>query len=249
MDAVLRRLKEALESHAQTNETPFVCATWAQTLDGYIAETPGVPTAISCPETFELAHEIRAMLDSILVGVGTLLADNPRLNARLERPVQSPRPIILDSVLRTPCNARVFDVERPNKPVVLCKQQIFQDESKSKEVEKLAKRAALIPIENPEFYEDCGLHLPTVYRELQRLGIHSVMIEGGGRVLNSVLSSPQANFAVISISSRLLGGGVAVFQKSHNLSSSSSLPVLRDPSWHVVGSDVVLCGYPALEAK
>ncbi len=77
---------------------------YAQSLDGCLAEARGRPTALSGPESGRLTHRLRSLHDAILVGVGTVLADDPRLTVRGVRG-PSPQPVILDSRLRTPPDA------------------------------------------------------------------------------------------------------------------------------------------------
>lgn len=248
MDSVLERLNKAKDEHLAANRTSFVCATWAQSLDGFISASPGVQTTVSCQETFEMAHEIRACHDAILVGIGTLLVDNPRLNARLSRTVQSPCPVILDSNLRTPSNARFLQLERSRHPLIFCSEQAFHHAKETSNFAKLSMLAEIIPVQNPQQHRGTGLHLPTVLKKLYDNNIRSIMIEGGGKILHSVLSGNHATYIVVSVTPRLFGGGVSVFsaQESGVTRQNSVLPVVQDSSWHNVGSDVVLSGFPTL---
>ena len=89
------------------SQRPSVTLTYAQSLDGSITTQRGKPTAISGKESLLLTHQLRATHDAILVGIGTILADNPRLNVRLAVGPH-PQPVILDSQLRFPLDAKLL---------------------------------------------------------------------------------------------------------------------------------------------
>src|ERR1044071_9172672 len=88
-------------------ELPLVTVKYAQTLDGRIATATGDSQWISGPDSLKLAHQLRAEHDSILVGIGTVLADDPQLNVRLVDG-RDPLRVIVDSHLRTPRTARAL---------------------------------------------------------------------------------------------------------------------------------------------
>src|SRR5512135_1934375 len=96
-------------------DRPRVTLTYAQSLDGSIAARSGMPLALSGTESMHYTHQLRAAHDAILVGIGTVLSDDPRLNVRLTGGL-SPRPIVLDSSLRCPSTARCLEAGR--RPIV-----------------------------------------------------------------------------------------------------------------------------------
>ena len=97
---------------AEEQGVPYVTLTYAQSLDGSIAATPGRPLSISGPVSMTLTHALRAAHDAILVGIGTILADNPQLTVRYLKG-KDPQPVIVDSRLRCPLDARVLRHDPP----------------------------------------------------------------------------------------------------------------------------------------
>src|SRR4029079_19395558 len=103
-------LADLNRARARTPRTdrPFVTLAYAQSVAGSIALEPGRPFALSGPESMRLTHALRAAHDGILIGIGTLLSDDPRLTVRLVQG-KSPQPVVVDSQLRTPLQARLFN--------------------------------------------------------------------------------------------------------------------------------------------
>jgi riboflavin-specific deaminase-like protein len=106
--ALERGLREARSGAGDKPVRPFVTLSFAQSLDGCVARERGQPYALSSRESLVMTHRLRAMHAGILVGVGTVLADNPALTVRLCDGA-SPRPVVLDSTLRTPPSAKVCE--------------------------------------------------------------------------------------------------------------------------------------------
>src|SRR5438874_9179107 len=104
MDRVKTRLDQAARVPA---ERPFVTLSYAQSLDGSITTRPGATLGLSNSASQALTHDIRAHHEAILVGVNTVLTDDPRLTVRLVDG-RSPRPVIVDSHLKTPPTARLL---------------------------------------------------------------------------------------------------------------------------------------------
>jgi len=122
---------------------------------------------------------------------------------------------------------------------------LFYKASDSRNETRLKEVADVYAIENPADYQYAGVHIPSALGVLGNKNIRSVMVEGGGTILNNVLANSIADYVIVSIAPRLFGSGVSVFRREEE--GKGPIPSLRDPTWHTVGSDVVLSGYPQLE--
>ncbi len=178
---------------------PFVTMKYAATLDGKIATRTGHSQWITGPEARHWVHEQRALHQAVLVGVGTALADNPRLDVRLEGECRQPLRVIADSLARTPPTARLFAT--PGGPILIAVTPAAPPER----VEGLQKMGAdLVVI--PE--RDGRLDLAALCAELGRRRLQSVLLEGGG-VLNAAMLEGGLVSKVAAFLAPLLVGGSA----------------------------------------
>jgi riboflavin-specific deaminase-like protein len=141
-----------------------------------------------------LTHQLRADHDAILVGIGTVLADDPALTVRLVAGT-NPRPVILDSDLRTPPTARVL----AGAPWIATR--LPQDDPAADALRRAGADIATLPQS-----ADHRLDLPALLTWLHRRGIRSLMVEGGARVLTAFLAARLADRLIITIAPRLVGG-------------------------------------------
>ena len=177
---------------------PVVTLSWARTAAGAIAAPGGARTAVSGSESLLLTHRLRAMHAGILVGIQTLLSDNPLLSVRLVDGPQ-PRPIVLDSRLRIPASARLLS-RADMLPWIFHAEGSEGAGAASAELERAGARLFAVPC-GPG-----GLDLRAVLAVLRGQGIASVMVEGGARVLQSFIAAALASQAVITTSPSLLEG-------------------------------------------
>ncbi|GAB4401505.1 MAG: hypothetical protein OHK0052_25000 [Anaerolineales bacterium] len=202
---------------------PWVTLSYAQSLDACLTLARGSPTAISGAESLRLTHAARAAHTAILIGVGTLLADNPRLTARIPNAMQ-PQPVILDSTLRTPINAHVL--QHPLGAWI-----ITTPAAPEARATALQARGAHIVRVNANAQGQ--VNLPEALAHLRSTSIASVMVEGGAQILSALLTHRLADFALITIAPLLLGGLPAL-----------QLPAARRPlhtvHWQPCGQDMVL---------
>ena len=206
---------------------PLVTLSYAQSLDGSIALRRGEPLALSGAESMRLTHQLRAVHDAILVGIGTIKADNPQLTVRLvEGP--SPIPVILDSHLKTSPQARIF--QHPKKPILVC----LEEEAHSEKADALARVGViLLPVE-PDVAGN--ISLPYLLPALTHHGINSVMVEGGARVIGAFLNQKLVDRVMLTIVPFFVGGLKAIE------TPMSDFLELRNLSYLSAGRDVVILG-------
>lgn len=166
---------------------------YAQGRDGSIARKRGEPAAISGPESLEMTHRLRAAHDAIMVGIGTVLSDDPQLTVRLA-PGRSPRPVVLDGQLRTPLKARLLD-ERG--AIIFCN-------ATAPTRTEAALTIAGAQIERQP--NEGRIDLATMLAKLAELGVESLMVEGGGEVIASFVDQVLADRVVVTTAPVQLNG-------------------------------------------
>lgn len=173
----------------------------AQSLDGRLATATGESQWISGEETLALAQELRRDTESILVGVGTVLADNPRLTCRLPFST-SPHRIILDSNLRTPLEAEVAATANIVSTTIYVLPGV---------AENRRDEFARLGVEIVEGLPDSAgrLEIRAVLSDLYRRGIRSTLVEGGGGVITSCLRENLVDRMVVVMAPMLIGTGVS----------------------------------------
>jgi diaminohydroxyphosphoribosylaminopyrimidine deaminase/5-amino-6-(5-phosphoribosylamino)uracil reductase len=170
---------------------PEVTLKWAMSLDGRIATATGQSQWISSPEGRRWALALREEHDAILVGSGTVLADDPRLDRRLGLAAGPNLRVALDRRLRTPPGARLFTVEGP---VV-----IYTESTDRERTEALQARGA-------EVVKLAAVEPGAVLADLHRRGVQSLLIEGGGEVLASFVASGLYDRVTVGCAPLLIGG-------------------------------------------
>jgi GTP cyclohydrolase II len=207
---------------------------YAQSLDGSIAVRRGIPYTLSCPESQILTHQLRAAHDAILVGINTVIIDNPYLTVRLVGG-RSPLPIVLDSRLRLPLNSNLLK----NKILPLIATTTAASREKQAKIEGFGvKVIRLIPDERG------WIDLHSLMGALAGLGIKNVMVEGGARVITSFLSQRLVDRVVITIAPVFLGGlhaleNLLIPLDRDQAAPPSDLPELSKGGFEQVGKDAV----------
>jgi 3,4-dihydroxy 2-butanone 4-phosphate synthase/GTP cyclohydrolase II len=208
-------------------DRPFILLAYAQSLDASLATVAGEPLALSGPEALAYTHGLRAAHQAILVGIGTVLADDPQLTVRLA-PGDHPQPIVLDSHLRFPLGARLW--RHPTlRPWILTTPTA--PEPRRRALEERGARVVRVSADARG-----RVNLKTGLGLLRSLGIMRLMIEGGARVITAVLAGGLVDRVSITIAARYVGGLRAY--------DAPVALTLTDVSQRVLGADVVIEGTP-----
>jgi GTP cyclohydrolase II len=213
-----------------TPTKPYIAVKYAQTLDGRIATSSGDSRWISGEEERRVSHALRASCDAVLVGVGTVLADDPQLTVRMV-PGASPIRVVLDSTLRIPDRSRLLADDAAT--IVVTTSSSSTD--RRDDLRRLGVSVLVAPA-GPS-----GVDLAAALSALRREGIRSVLVEGGGSVITSFLSLDLADRLVVGIAPRVLGSGTDAVKDLGVTEVSRSLRI-EHRVVHLAGEDVLIAG-------
>ena len=223
--------------YVRHDKTPFVILKCAATLDGRIATSTGESQWITCAASRAFGHEIRHQVDAILVGSGTLHADNPALTCRiLGKKTRDPARVILDTRLSIPENAQVIN-QRSDAPTIL----VTAPHAPAQKKERLAEKGVVV-LETE--LKNNNLDLRQLMVTLGKMSITSLLIEGGGTVAANALAEGIVNKIVYFIAPRLMGGsdGKAVFE-GKGVKKLAEAPVLQKMTVKQCDADILVQGY------
>ncbi|MGH2373384.1 MAG: bifunctional diaminohydroxyphosphoribosylaminopyrimidine deaminase/5-amino-6-(5-phosphoribosylamino)uracil reductase RibD [bacterium] len=234
LEAQARRVNEFYIKHRRTG-LPFVALKWAMSLDGKIGANRGSATAITGDDARRYAHELRNVYDAVLVGVQTVLADDPQLTCRLPAG-RDPLRVVVDSSLRTPPSARVVAGASPAKALIVTTAAAPRDR-----LEALQKTGVEVLVQE---HGGARVRLRPLLEDLGRRGILSVLIEGGGTVNASALGEGIADKVIALIAPRLIGGAQAPTPlEGVGLADAGRSARLHDMRVMPLGEDVAIEGY------
>ena len=226
------RLNERFVKFMQTG-IPFVTLKFAQTVDGRIATFTGHSRWISSPPSLRFAYALRACHDAILVGGGTVRADDPELTVRLVRGRQ-PLRIVLDSRLKTRPEAKILKNQDRARTIIAAA------------ADGSMKKAALFEKLRVEILR-CGedpkhrIDLKKLFAEMGKRRVSSILVEGGAAVITSVLREKLADRIVIVIAPKIVGKGVEAVQDLGIATMDDAL-TLSAPRIMRKGGDIILDG-------
>lgn len=229
------RLNEAYIKYI-TTKTPFVTLKTAMTLDGKIATPDGQSKWITGDKARKIVHKMRSSVDAILTAIGTVMADNPELTARIGkgrgRGEKNPKRIVIDPNLEIPLNYKILNV--PPETIVVTK-----TEGRRHKIKALIDKGVKI-IE----HEGERLDLKWLMKRLGEIEITSVMIEGGSSLNAYALQDKVVDKVVFFVAPKIIGGkdsipviGGKVFQKLKDAYK------IKDIKTKKVGEDLMIEGY------
>jgi diaminohydroxyphosphoribosylaminopyrimidine deaminase/5-amino-6-(5-phosphoribosylamino)uracil reductase len=207
-------------------DRPFVILKAATSADGFIAATPGRPTQLTSTPANRHAHRLRATIDAIAVGVGTVIADDPELTARSAYRGRPLLRVIFDRSLRTPPSARLLSTRHAG-PVIIV----------TTEAGANSGRRAALEAQGAEIVVTDG----TIRQALARLGerqIASVVLEGGAEIHSAAWDEDVVDFVSVYITPHLLKGGVSLLPDR-----DFSTTALIERRVSVLGPDILIEGY------
>ena len=180
-----------------TQGRPYVHAKWAMSADGKIATATGKSQWISGPESREEVHRLRGMMDAILTGIGTVLADDPLLTARPPGPRKNAR-IVLDSKARTPVDSQLVKSLSTGPLLIVVTSSAPQDR-----VKKLREAGVEVLVQEET------IDARALFQELGRRRMTNILIESGSRVMGSLFDAGLVDCCHIFIAPKILGGATA----------------------------------------
>lgn len=206
---------------------------YTQTLDGRIATAAGESQWIGGGESVQYWHQLRAEHDAVMVGVGTVLADNPRLTVR-HVAGRDPLRVVVDSTLRTPLDAAVLASGAASNTLIATTHHASAERQNA--VVEIG--ATVLPLSATAKGQ---VELPVLFAALAERGVRSVMVEGGAQLITSLLREHLAGRAVVCIAPRFMGSGTNALGDI-GVKRLSDMPTLADVKTLHFGDDVVFDG-------
>jgi diaminohydroxyphosphoribosylaminopyrimidine deaminase/5-amino-6-(5-phosphoribosylamino)uracil reductase len=237
LEEACRRLNEAYIKFVTVGR-PFVLAKAAMTLDGWTATSAGHSKWITNEASRQFAHRLRDRSDAVMVGVETVLADDPALSTRLKRGEgKNPIRIILDTNLRTPPQAKVLAHTDASMTWIAVGDDIPARRLESREAERLSF------LRCPK--KDGRIDLPALMDRLGERSISSLLLEGGSTVMGAMLRERLIDKFYLFKAPKLLGGGDGIPMASGpGVKTMNESIGIRHLKIRRFGEDVLFEGYP-----
>lgn len=217
------------------DKNPFVIMKAAMSLDGKIATSSGESKWISCEESRKEVHELRNIVMGILVGVDTVIKDNPQLTARLENG-KNPIRIIVDSNLRIPIDSNVIQNIKEARSIVVTTNKASKDKIKT-----LESKGVEVLIANEK---EGRVDLKDMIDKIGKLNIDSILLEGGSTLNFSALNENIIDKIQIYIAPKIIGG---VDSKTpvggEGIRYLKDAFKLKDMTLKTIGEDILIEGY------
>jgi diaminohydroxyphosphoribosylaminopyrimidine deaminase/5-amino-6-(5-phosphoribosylamino)uracil reductase len=192
-----RRLNEFFITYHE-KKRPFVICKWAMTLDGKIATESGHSRWITNELSRAYVHELRAQVDAVMIGVGTVLMDNPLLTVRLEGYAgRQPQRIIVDGNLRIPSRVKCLTTAKPGE-VLICTSSVAPRDK----IKQLSDEGHEVIV----FQGKALLNFHEVMKELAQRGLQSILCEGGASLTGALFEAQIVDKVIAFIAPKIVGG-------------------------------------------
>lgn len=222
-----------------TTKLPYVSLKYAMTADGKIATYSGKSKWITNEFSRNDVHRLRKKHRAIMVGIGTVLADNPMLNCRIENG-RNPIRIVCDSKLRIPLDCNICKTANEISTLVV---SAIEDSEKQAELEKMGVKTLILPDKNGK------VDLKKLMQYLGEKSIDSVLIEGGGTLAYSALQAKIVNHIYSYIAPKIFGGENAKTPvESVGVEAPDDCFKLKRTNVREMGSDILI-EYDVLEVQ
>lgn len=194
-----RKLNERFFKYMQTGK-PFVTLKYAQTADGRIATATGHSRWISSPASLKYAHRLRSSHDAILVGIGTVMQDDPELTVRLVRG-RNPLRVVVDPSLKIPTDARVLKDQDKAGTIIIAVSAA--DEKKINYIRKMGVEIICVDAD-----AEGRVNIEKLLSVLGERGISSLLVEGGASIITTFIRNRLADRLLIVVAPKIVGKGI-----------------------------------------
>lgn len=215
---------------------PYVTIKLAESLDGKIADTKGASKWITSAESRRFVHGLRARNDAVMIGVNTLIKDNPLLTDRYSRRAsKQPLRIILDTELRTPLSSRILRTGKSRGKVLIAGGEGALPGRKSA-LEKQGAKVVLFP------EKDGRIRLMALLKYLKIAGVMSVLCEGGGELVSSLIRERLVDEVYFFISPKIIGGRMSPTSCGGPAVDIRDAAKIRNVKIKTIGPDILIRG-------
>jgi diaminohydroxyphosphoribosylaminopyrimidine deaminase/5-amino-6-(5-phosphoribosylamino)uracil reductase len=234
-EAAVLKMNEQFVKYIVTGR-PFCTLKTAMTLDGKIATVENASKWISGEDSRKYVHELRQQYSAVMVGINTVLYDDPLLNTRrIRKKSKDPLKVIVDSSGKIPLEAKVL---RMNPQLVIVATTDKMEMTKKRDLERLGAQVIVCP------QKDEKVDLGTLMFSLGKMGIDSVLLEGGSTIAFSALMNGIVDKVVSFIAPKIIGGADAPSPVGGTgLPSMEDAIEVNDWNYRKIGSDILIEGY------
>jgi diaminohydroxyphosphoribosylaminopyrimidine deaminase/5-amino-6-(5-phosphoribosylamino)uracil reductase len=228
-----RKLNEVFIKN-KTKSLPFVHLKIAQTLDGKIATESNNSQWITDEDARKDVHKLRSLYDSVLIGSGTVLIDDPLLTIRygIDKPICR---IILDSKLKTPLHSNLLQNDQKNETYIFTGNNVDQDQI----TPYIQENVKIVKI---SINDENQIDLNELLRKLYQLGICSVLVEGGSQIFTSFIHENLFDKLTVYISPKICGSGISSVNNLGTEIMDDSLQLKRTEIKEI-NNQIVFSGY------
>jgi diaminohydroxyphosphoribosylaminopyrimidine deaminase/5-amino-6-(5-phosphoribosylamino)uracil reductase len=234
MEVQARQLNEVFIKYI-TTKRPFILLKSAMTFDGKIATVTNASRWITGEASRKMVHIIRQQLSAVMIGVNTVIFDDPLLNIRMKGTWKNPLKVITDTHGRMPVTAKVLQ-HAPQLTIIATTE--LADPQKLKQLERLGAQVIICPLKNGK------VDLQYLTQSLGSMGVDSIMIEGGSTLAFSALREGIVDKLITFIAPKILGGATAPTSVGGNgIEKMEDAINLSNMKISKTGSDLMIVGW------